>query len=89
MQVSPHFIGSVHHKKVSFGHAFLVLLSSCCNDQALAHIKLVHAGAQDMVRTHIWQGTPARPSSQESSRDKSSMEVAHQEEKTTAILDGL
>jgi hypothetical protein len=32
---------------------------------------------------------PARPSSQESIRDKSSMEVAHQEEKTTAILDGV
>jgi hypothetical protein len=31
--------------------------------------------------------TPARPSSQ-SSRDEASMEAAHQEEETTAILEG-
>jgi hypothetical protein len=40
-----------------------------------------------MVRTNTWQGMPACLSSQESIRDESSMEVAYQEEKTTAILD--
>jgi hypothetical protein len=62
--------------------AFLFMCVCQCNDRALAHIKLVRAGAWIML------GCQPAPAHRGESRDEASVEAAHQEEETTAILDG-
>jgi hypothetical protein len=64
----------------------IVLLSSQCNDQAPAIIMEICTGAQEESCMDIWRGTPTHPSVQGSSRVEASMEAAHHEEETMAIL---
>ncbi len=64
----------------------IVPLSSQCNDQAPAIIKEICPRAQEESCIDIWRGTPTHPSVQGSSRVEASMEAAHHDEETTAIL---
>jgi hypothetical protein len=54
---------------------------------ALAHSERVHAGAMDTSWPHIWQETPADTSFKGDGRGEASIEAAHWEEETMAILD--
>jgi hypothetical protein len=67
----------------------MVLLSSQCNDWALAHIERECTGTRDMLWPHMGQGMPARPSSQRGSRDEASAGMAHEEEETMTFWRGI